>query len=194
MNYRGHVIVAHACQWIQGSTQTEYAVRHILVHTHVQFVANWTYFDWGLFAIDLHTVTKTMTLCLPAESQGWISPLFLSYSLYPSCFVLFMAIKPWNVQKQAAVLLNFSLETLGMTALAVWCLHIDMSQDYISVKKGTRGHVKDVSLSVKISGCKIFWFRSYKTHVLRRWRKSKVGIEGGCRKLGGGRDGCRMWL
>lgn len=120
----------------------------ISVHTHVQFVANWTYFDWGLFAIDLHTVTKTMTLCLPAESQGWISPLFLSYSLYPSCFVLFMAIKPWNVQKQAAVLLNFSLETLGMTALAVWCLHIDMSQDYISVKKGTRGHVKYVSLSV----------------------------------------------
>lgn len=91
VHYRGHVIVAHAWLWIQGSTQTQCATSRIFVHTQARAHRNtcglllieaiWQRIIFFHLDLPLLIFMKTMTHCLSADGHLWIAPLFLSLLL-----------------------------------------------------------------------------------------------------------------
>lgn len=79
VNYRGRVIVAHACLWIQGSTQThtEYAASSIFVHTHSLLLIEAIWQRLIFFHFGLLIIKKTMIHNLSADGGSLLSLSFL---------------------------------------------------------------------------------------------------------------------
>ena len=70
---------------------------------------------------------------------------FLCYSLYPPCYVLFMAITPWNVQKSDGRIIQFfTRDSRGVNGVMSHSLclriHACLRIAYLSKKKGMLGH------------------------------------------------------
>lgn len=131
VNYRGHVIVAHACLWIQGRAQrlADYAASHI------------------------HSLLLIEAICPPSPHchkdnntktfRWWSSEvlsfffLFVSHSIHPATSYS-QQLSPGMCTSQTNGLFSFSQETLWDDSVRCvmfhfLCLHIHMSQDFISV-------------------------------------------------------------